>query len=145
MQEWEWEGMGINILLQEGMGIFVYTTMGMGWELEYCHGNEMEWDRKSHSRKSLYIMAIYVRISTVEQGNERLKQLSAGLLESVDNLNSKTNLLEQSSRRNKIIIFGVNETYAERTTTPSMDDDFTLLAESRMDTITTVCSFLKDA
>ena len=30
-------GMGINILLREGMGLFLYNTMGMGWE---CNFNE---------------------------------------------------------------------------------------------------------
>ena len=35
MRKWEWEGMGINILLREG--IFLYATMGMGLE---CDGNE---------------------------------------------------------------------------------------------------------
>ena len=29
--------MGINILLREGMGMFLFTAMGMGWE--YGHGN----------------------------------------------------------------------------------------------------------
>ena len=32
--------MGINILLWEGMGMFLYTTMGMEWE--YGHGNGIE-------------------------------------------------------------------------------------------------------
>ena len=34
--------MGIDILLQEGVGMFLYTTMGMGWEWEYGHGNGIE-------------------------------------------------------------------------------------------------------
>ena len=50
MQEWEWEGIEINVLLQEIMGMFEYTTMGMGWEWKYGHENERKWDRKSHSR-----------------------------------------------------------------------------------------------
>ena len=29
----------MNILLREGLGIFLYTTMGMGSEWEYVHGN----------------------------------------------------------------------------------------------------------
>ena len=45
--------MGIYILLREGMGMFLYTTMGMGWKWEYDHGNVREWDRKGHSRASL--------------------------------------------------------------------------------------------
>ena len=49
----KWEGIGINILLQEGMGIVLYTTVGMQWKWEYGHGNGKEWDRKSHSRTSL--------------------------------------------------------------------------------------------
>ena len=44
-------GYGINILLREEIGMFLYTTMGMG--LEYGHGNGREWDRKSHSYTSL--------------------------------------------------------------------------------------------
>ena len=40
----EWEGMEINILLREGMEMFLYTTMGMGWKSEYDHGNGREWD-----------------------------------------------------------------------------------------------------
>ena len=32
MREWEWEGMEINILLREGMGMLSYITMRMGWE-----------------------------------------------------------------------------------------------------------------
>ena len=32
-------GMGLNILLREEMGMFLYTTMGMGWEWEFGHGN----------------------------------------------------------------------------------------------------------
>ena len=31
--------MKINILLREGIGMFLFFTMGMGWE----------WDRKSYS------------------------------------------------------------------------------------------------
>ena len=42
MREWEWEGMGINILLREGLGMFLYTTMKIGWEYDY--GNGSEWD-----------------------------------------------------------------------------------------------------
>ena len=38
--------MGINILLREGMGIFVNTNMVMGWKWEYGRGNGREWDRK---------------------------------------------------------------------------------------------------
>ena len=30
MQEWEWEKMRINIILREGMGMFLYTTLRMG-------------------------------------------------------------------------------------------------------------------
>ena len=48
--------MGINKLLREGVGklrMFVYTTMEIGWEWEYGHGNGRIWDRKSHSRTSL--------------------------------------------------------------------------------------------
>ena len=37
--------MGINKLVREGMGIFLYTTMETGREWEYGHGRE--WDRKS--------------------------------------------------------------------------------------------------
>ena len=32
----------ISILLREGMGMFLYTTMGMGKEWEYGHGNGIE-------------------------------------------------------------------------------------------------------
>ena len=32
MREWEFEGMGLNILLREGMGMLLYTTMEMRWE-----------------------------------------------------------------------------------------------------------------
>ena len=43
MRKWEWEGMGINILLREGMVMFVYTTMGINErEWEYGHGNGIE-------------------------------------------------------------------------------------------------------
>ena len=49
--------MGINILLREGVGMFLYTTMGIGWEWEYGHGNGRKWDRKSHSRTSLLVTA----------------------------------------------------------------------------------------
>ena len=45
--------MGIDILLREGMGMYIYTIMGMGWEWKYCHGNGREWDRKSHPCTSL--------------------------------------------------------------------------------------------
>ena len=34
--------MGINLLLRKKMGMFLHTTMGMGWECEYGHGNERE-------------------------------------------------------------------------------------------------------
>ena len=50
---WEWEGMGINILLWDGMEMLSYITMGMGWKWEYGLGNGREWDRKSHFRTSL--------------------------------------------------------------------------------------------
>ena len=30
----EWEIIRIKILLREGMGMFLYTTTGMGWEWE---------------------------------------------------------------------------------------------------------------
>ena len=53
MREWEWEGMGINILLREGVGMFLCTTIGMGWKWEYGHDNRREWDRKSRFRTSL--------------------------------------------------------------------------------------------
>ena len=43
--------MGLDTLLREGMRMFSYTAMGMGWE--YDHGNGREWDQKSHSRTSL--------------------------------------------------------------------------------------------
>ena len=58
MQKWEWERMGINKLLQEGMGILLFITVGMGWEWEYGHGNGREWDQKSHSRTYLVEMDI---------------------------------------------------------------------------------------
>ena len=50
--------MGINILLREGMRMFSYTTMGMGWVYYYGNGLGMgirswEWDRKSYSCSSL--------------------------------------------------------------------------------------------
>ena len=35
MRAWEWEGMGINTLLREGIGMFLFTIMGTGirsWE-----------------------------------------------------------------------------------------------------------------
>ena len=34
--------MGINILLREGMGMFVYITMEIGWEWKYGHWNGIE-------------------------------------------------------------------------------------------------------
>ena len=46
--------MRINILCREGMGMFLYTTMRMGWEWENGHGNGRKWDRKSHSCTSLF-------------------------------------------------------------------------------------------
>ena len=55
--------MGINILLWEGMGMVLYTTMGMGWEWEYGHGNGREWDRKNHSRTSLIISIICMKMT----------------------------------------------------------------------------------
>ena len=45
----EWERMGINILLREGMGMF-FTTMGTEWEWEYRHGNGKEKEQKNHSK-----------------------------------------------------------------------------------------------
>ena len=39
---WEWEGMEINTLLREGMEMLVYSTMEMGWEWKYGHGNGIE-------------------------------------------------------------------------------------------------------
>ena len=50
----EWEGMGINILLQEGTGMLLYITMGMGWDgngntVVGMGGNGI----KSHFRTSL--------------------------------------------------------------------------------------------
>ena len=50
MREWEWEGMGINILLRDEMDIFLYTTI---WEWEYGHRKGREWNRKSHFHTSL--------------------------------------------------------------------------------------------
>ena len=35
------------------MGMLLYITMVMGWECEYGHGNEREWDRKSDYCTSL--------------------------------------------------------------------------------------------
>ena len=35
--------------------------MGMGWEWEYGHRNEREWDRKSHSRTSL-VLSLLLRM-----------------------------------------------------------------------------------
>ena len=35
------------------MRMFSYTTVVMGWEWEYGHGNGEEWDRKGHSRTTL--------------------------------------------------------------------------------------------
>ena len=58
MQVREWEEMGIDILLREEIGTFLYATMGMGWEWEYGLGNGRELDRKIHTRTSL--VCIYV-------------------------------------------------------------------------------------
>ena len=35
--------MGIKIYLRKEMGMFLYITVGIGWELEYVHGNEREY------------------------------------------------------------------------------------------------------
>ena len=34
--------MGINMLLREGMEMFLYTTMGMGMRMGIRHGNGIE-------------------------------------------------------------------------------------------------------
>ena len=34
--------MRINVLLREGIGMLLYTTMGMRWEWEYGLGNGIE-------------------------------------------------------------------------------------------------------
>ena len=52
--------MGINILLREEMGMFLYTTMKMGWGWEYGRGNRRKWKRKSHSRTSLMHVILWV-------------------------------------------------------------------------------------
>ena len=35
--------------------MFLFTTMGMGWEWEYGHGYVREWDQKSPSCTSLIL------------------------------------------------------------------------------------------
>ncbi len=90
------------------------------------------------------------RISNVEQENEKLKQQNDGLQLSLVSLTTKVNLLEQTGRRNNIVITGIPETYAERTEEAIFGDDGEIDASStphpsREDTIKAVCSVLHEA
>ena len=63
------EGMEINILIQEGMGMFLYATTGMGWEWKYRYGNGREWDRKSHSRTCLLLTSDAAIVNSMQVGH----------------------------------------------------------------------------
>ncbi len=87
--------------------------------------------------------ALNERIVNIERENDKLKQVNAGMLTSIDSLQKKVNLLEQDSLKNNIIINGITETYAERVTDGMDDDDPPPLI--REDTVETACSVFHDS
>ena len=84
------------------------------------------------------------KVNQIDQENAKLKQLNDGLHNTVDNLSVRVNLLEQTTRKNNVVITGVAETYAERAT-PAVDGELSVVDETRDDTVAKVCTVLKEA
>jgi hypothetical protein len=84
------------------------------------------------------------KVNKIDQENAKLKQLNDGLQSTVDNLSVRVNLLEQTARKNNIVITGVTETYAERTTAAT-DGDIPAAGDTRDETVAKVCTVLKEA
>jgi len=86
------------------------------------------------------------RITAVENENEKLTQQYNVYTKEIKTLKCKLNNLEQTGRRNNIIINGVSETYAERAAdTVDEVNVGTAPTESRNDTIASVCNVVKEA
>ena len=88
---------------------------------------------------------IHTRMLNLEQDNSKLKQMNDGLQESVTGLTAKVNQLEQTSRKCSVVITGVKETYAERTSKAASEDGEQSATSTREDTVKTACKVLKDA
>ncbi len=86
---------------------------------------------------------LHNRVDAVERENGQLKQINVGLEESLRNVNLKINQLEQTSRKNCLVISGVGETFAERVTEAGQED--APPQHSREDTIKAVCSVLRES
>jgi hypothetical protein len=83
------------------------------------------------------------KVNKIDQENAKLKQLNDGLQTTVESLSVKVSLLEQSARKNNIVITGVAETYAERTTAAA-DGEIPVVDDTRDDTVAKVCAVLKE-
>ena len=55
------------------------------------------------------------RMASVEHDNDKLKQVNDGLYSEITAKKIRINQLEQSTKKNYIMISGVKETFAERT------------------------------
>ena len=88
---------------------------------------------------------IHTRMLNLEQDNSKLKQMNGGLQGSVTGLTAKVNQLKQTSRKCSVVITGVKETYAKRTSEAVSEDGEQSDTLTREDTVKTVCKVLKDA
>ena len=73
--------------------------------------------------------ALNNRINVIEKENKKMQIQNEGPTEDVKLLRSKINMLEQTGRKNNMIINKVTETYAERVT------EMTLFKMSRQRTL----------
>lgn len=87
--------------------------------------------------------ALRSKVSTLEQENVKLKEMNDDLYHKFGNLKMSVNILEQASRKCNVVISGVKETFAERTTEASDGD--TTPVNTREDTVRTVCTLLGEA
>jgi hypothetical protein len=87
--------------------------------------------------------ALRSKVVTLEQENVKLKEMNDDLYHKFGNLKMSVNMLEQTSRKCNVVISGVKETFAERTTEAS--DGETAPANTREDTVRTVCTLLGEA
>ena len=65
---------------------------------------------------------IHTRMLNLQQDNSKFKQMNDGLQESVTGFTAKVNQLEQTSRKCSVVITGVKEIYAERTSEAASED-----------------------
>ena len=82
------------------------------------------------------------RLSDMEKDNEKMKQVSDGLASKSNTLQNCTNHLEQAQLKNNTIIYGVKETYTERTNQASSEESPPANCE---DSISTACSLFKES